>query len=682
MKSSEIVDSERANPRNLFLLCFAVLFLEMACIRWLSSVTEILAFFANLILVATFFGLGLGCMMARRKVPLVRGVGPIFLVLCTAALYIRNRFPVPFHYEVLHYGYQVPQTLWVPFSALASFLINGALFMVLGQELGRQFNAFKNPLEAYSFDIAGSICGTLTFALMGYLQAPPVVWFSLGFALLLSMRWRESWTLIVQLPTLCIGLMLVALSGQGAYWSPYYKIETHTLDVNGANLGYVVTVDNERIQDAIDFKNPQLQKTDFAGWVDYYRFPYALTNPKKVLLLGAGGGNEAYIAKQCGVEDIQAVEIDPVIAGFGFTKHPCLPFTLPGVRVEIDDARAFISRTKEKYDLITLSALDSHMVIPGMSSLRLESYIHTTDGYRQIRNLLKPHGAFCLHMSSMREWMAPRNYYTVTDAFGKEPQLLRSEPNPCGDWAYLIFNDDTKVSDEQLAKLNISKLPVPARPDPYLINSDDWPFMYLETPSIPKMCLWVLGGMLLVSAVTLTSVQREMRSPNLHFYFLGAGFMLLETRSITQCGLLFGLTWLVNAIVVATVLIAIFATNRLVMQGRGLSSRVAYPLLLVTLVLSYFFPFKLLLGLSILPRLLATGAVMGLPICWASMIFSNSFARCPRAEVALGSNLLGVVLGGSLEYLGNIIGLKSLYLVAILIYFLSWLFARDLPDPE
>lgn len=652
----------------------------MACIRWLSSVAEILAFFANLILVATFFGLGLGCLLARHRITLVRAVGPIFLILCLAALYIRNRFPVPFHYEVLHYGYQVPQTLWVPFSALASFLINGALFMVLGQELGRQFNAFKNPLEAYSYDIAGSLGGTLTFALMGYLHAPPIAWFGLGFTLLLSVRWRESWTLAVQLPCILAGLALVAISGEGAFWSPYYKIETHTLDVNGANLGYVVTVDNERIQDALDFKNPKLRESEFGAWIDYYSFPYALTHPKKVLLLGAGGGNEAYIAKQYGVEDIQAVEIDPVIAGFGFTKHPCLPFTLPGVRVDIDDARAFISRTKEKYDLITLSALDSHMIIPGMSSLRLESYIHTTDGYRQIRELLNPHGAFCLHMSSIREWMAPRNYYTVTQAFGKEPQLLRSEPNPCGDWAYLIFKDDTKIPDEQLARLNIRKLPIPARPSPFLVNTDDWPFMYLEAPSIPKMCLWVLGGMLVISALTLSSVQKEMRTPNMHFYFLGAGFMLLETRSITQCGLLFGLTWLVNAIVVATVLTAIFATNYLVMRGRGLPSRVAYPLLLITLTLSYFFPFKLLLGLGTLPRLLATAVVMGLPICWASMVFSNSFARSARPEVALGSNLLGVVLGGSLEYLGNIVGLKSLYLVAIAIYIVSWFFSREASD--
>lgn len=668
-------EKEGASPRTLFLLCFAVLFLEMACIRWYSSVTNVLAFFANLTLVSTFFGLGLGCSLARRKFNLIRGACPLFLVLCLAALFIRNRFPVPFQNEILHYGYQVPQTLWIPFSALATFLLNGTFFMLLGQELGRQFNAFKNPLQAYSYDIAGSLCGTVAFALMGYLQAPPTVWFGLGLGTLLLIRWNDSLTLFVQLPAAAIAILLVAFSALDCFWSPYYKIETHDiLTPNNTKLGYVVTVDNERIQDAIDFRNPALLQYELAAWIPYYSFPYQLTQPKKVLLLGAGGGNEAVIAKLMGAEDIQAVEIDPVIASFGFTRHPNRPYTLPGVSVTIDDARAFISRSKEKYDLITLSALDSHMVIPGMSSLRLESYIHTVDGYRQIRSLLKPHGAFCLHMSSIRPWMAPRNFYTVTEAFGKEPQLLRSEPNPCGDWAYLIFNDDTRIGDETLKANNITKLPVPPRPSPFLVNSDDWPFMYLEKPSIPAMCVWVLGSMLLISALLLTGLNREMRAPNLHFYFLGAGFMLLETRSITQCGLLFGLTWVVNVIVVSTVLLAIFVTNFLVMRQRGLSSRVAYPLLFLTLLLSYFFPFKLLLSFGLLPRLLLTALIMGLPICWASMIFSNSFKTSQRPEIALGSNLLGVVLGGALEYFGNILGLKALYLVAMLVYAASWVF--------
>ena len=52
--------NHRYRPRNLLLISFAILFLEMAAIRWLNASIIILAYFNNLILISCFFGLGLG----------------------------------------------------------------------------------------------------------------------------------------------------------------------------------------------------------------------------------------------------------------------------------------------------------------------------------------------------------------------------------------------------------------------------------------------------------------------------------------------------------------------------------------------------------------------------------------------------------------------------------------------
>jgi len=66
---------------RLFWISFLVLFVEMACIRWLNASVTILAYFNNLILISCFFGLGVGCLLARRKVSLIQWYPFAFLAL-------------------------------------------------------------------------------------------------------------------------------------------------------------------------------------------------------------------------------------------------------------------------------------------------------------------------------------------------------------------------------------------------------------------------------------------------------------------------------------------------------------------------------------------------------------------------------------------------------------------------
>ena len=51
----------------LFLSSFLVLFLETALIRWLPAYVRLLAYFSNFILLASFLGIGVGCLLARRR---------------------------------------------------------------------------------------------------------------------------------------------------------------------------------------------------------------------------------------------------------------------------------------------------------------------------------------------------------------------------------------------------------------------------------------------------------------------------------------------------------------------------------------------------------------------------------------------------------------------------------------
>jgi hypothetical protein len=165
---------------------------------------------------------------------------------------------------------------------------------------------------------------------------------------------------------------------------------------------------------------------------------------------------------------------------------------------------------------------------------------------------------------------------------------------------------------------------------------------------------------------------------------LGASFMLLETRAITQFALLFGSTWLVNAIVVSSILVVIYFGN-LVMQSRAsLPKTLVYSALLASLIALYFVPLDAALPFSFGLRMLAAAGVIGAPVFAASLIFSDSFRHAPDASAAFGANLVGVVIGGALEYSSMQFGLKFLYLIAAAMYVAAWAaeyFSHRSPKP-
>ena len=85
--------------------------------------------------------------------------------------------------------------------------------------------------------------------------------------------------------------------------------------------------------------------------------------------------------------------------------------------------------------------------------------------------------------------------------------------------------------------------------------TDDWPFLYMQDRHIPQHYVVAL---LLILAVSVASVLWVLRGQSggwsWQFFFLGAGFMLLETKAIIQFALLWGSTWIVASLAIASVL--------------------------------------------------------------------------------------------------------------------------------
>jgi hypothetical protein len=70
---------------NLFLRSFTILFVELACIRWIPAYIRAMGFFTNFVLLGSFLGIGLGILQARRRLDLL-AFFPVTLAMLVAVV--------------------------------------------------------------------------------------------------------------------------------------------------------------------------------------------------------------------------------------------------------------------------------------------------------------------------------------------------------------------------------------------------------------------------------------------------------------------------------------------------------------------------------------------------------------------------------------------------------------------
>ena len=229
-------------------------------------------------------------------------------------------------------------------------------------------------------------------------------------------------------------------------------------------------------------------------------------------------------------------------------------------------------------------------------------------------------------------------------------------------------------------------VPAVGEPEPKAAT-DDWPFLYLRTPFIAPHYLAGLGFVLLIALVGVFGAARvggtSVRRFSPHFFVLGMAFLLLETRSLVSFSLLFGSTWLVNALaffaILASVLLAILVNARWRIRRAGL----LYGALFVALAIAFALPSESLLIDPPWLRYLLAGIVAFAPVFLANLVFTYSFRDTRTADMAFASNLLGAMAGGAMEYVALLTGYRVLLIVVAALYLLAWLFAtrwRTLAD--
>jgi len=647
---------------KVLLTSFTILFLELVLIRFLPANVAYLGYYSNFILLASFVGMGAGLLLSTKSTD-YRFVFPgvlLFLILL-ATLGSVSIIPDPtgeVHFTSNMSNVMVPEMVFVP----VLFVLVVVVMAFVSQPLGWYMQKME-PLVFYTWDILGSLAGIVFFTLCSYLGVNPFIWFLLLSLIYLVLNWEQSRRWLISLVLLCVAAVIVFLVSTSSVWSPYQKIDvkfTNYSDSKGSAVtGFDFLVNNIQHQSVV-------QDVGHKEW--FYFYPYQLFSSStfnNALIIGAGTGNDVAVALLKGVGQVDAVEIDPGILSLGKIYHPNQPYFDSRVQTFVDDGRSYLEKTDKKYDLIIFALPDSLMLATGRGGIRLESFLFTKESFIAARQALSDNGIIVLYNYYRQNWVMSKSGTALAEAFG-QPSYMYT--NGAAGFPGVIINGPglKNISSDALSTNVVAGFGK--------IATDDWPFPYLLGRGLPWRYIFILIVLLVLVYFILSRLFEKklskMIAPN--YFFMGAAFMLLETKSVVRFSLLFGTTWLVNSLVFFAILVSIFLSIHLVKYFRIVNYRRWTFVLFVALALAYIFPEHWWLSFSPVVRYVGVSIVAFAPVFLANVIFSALFQDSQDNAGNFASNILGAAFGGVVEYLALVTGYNNLYIIIGLFYFCAF----------
>src|SRR5436309_3076606 len=684
---------------QLALWSLLALFFELLMIRWISSEIRVFAYFKNFVLIACFLGFGLGCYMSRRRINLLTLVVPLLTLVLTVKLpwqslrVLIGSIPtfVGASSEVHVWG--VPAEFSFPLLAAAIAIIVPTFslicfsFIPLGQVVGWYLENASNGILAYSVNVLASLAGILLYTLLCFLYQPPLTWFVVAGLLLVCVLWNWPWLRWAAggAFVICLGLLTLGAGKQGkVYWSPYQKLTLAPRAAEGKIFEYELTTNDIFYQQILDLSpefvaaHPSLFAAVPAQW-NAYNLPYHFySRPPSVLVLGSGMGNDVAAALRNGAGQVTAVEIDPLILKLGEKYHFEKPYSSPRVRQVQDDARSYVQNSRDRFDLIVFSLLDSHTTSSHYTNIRIDNYVYTLEALQASKRLLNADGVFVVKFQVDTPWIAGRLYGLLQTVFGHAPLQIESENSMVSyttGGRFFITGSEPRIAqaiqDPQLAAYLGAHGGM--KMTPATLTTDNWPYFYQHEPGLPVSVIVISVALVLLCWVLLRDTGTTLRSLQWHFFFLGAGFMLLEAQIVSKMALLFGTTWLVNSVVIAGLLLLIVGANLLVQFFPRIPVSIGYAGIFLTLLASYLIPLEKFFYPSLWAKALSSTLVLCMPVLFAGIVFIRSFAEQGFRADSLGSNLMGAMIGGMLESMSLWTGIRSLLAIAALLYVASWI---------
>lgn len=658
-----------SDKSRLVLASFLMSFVEMMLIRWVSSNIYQIFFFTNFILIASFLGIGIGFLRVNKTKSYFH-LSPILLALVVLFCYLYStNYAVKINPETGNIDYYVSAfkarafpiflTLPIVFIAVVATLAS------ITDAVARSFKQLPS-LSAYRLEVLGTLIGIIIFSGLSFLETPPLVW-GIVIALLYFILYWDSWRvcnialMIMQISALglMLGVFYKETTTSNHIWSTYYKIQIKPF----ASDSYVVNV-NGLAQQIIE---PLAQRIKIKP---FYLKPYEhMSNNMSldnVLVVGAGTGGDVAIALAQGAKHVDAVEIDSALYQLGKKLNYNKPYNDPRVSIIINDGRAFLQQTSKRYDLIIYALTDSLMLVPGLSSVRLENYLYTQEGLTAAAKHLKADGVFTVYNYYGVRWFADRLANTLNIIYQHSPCIDTYSANDYWATVFTISHKQDRLQCPTLWQSSHQTYEHPA--------TDNHPFIYLQENTLPLIYVFALFAMGLIAYFSIRMMGATSLAISKHFdlFLMGTAFLLLETESIVSYALLFGTTWHVNSLVFIGILLSVYLAIEVTRRIKQFNIFALYGLLTLSLLIASIVPISTLLSFAPFARFVIATGITFTPIFIANLIFAGRFDAAEVSTDALGANLIGAVLGGFLEYSALVIGYQHFALIILMIYSIAF----------
>ncbi len=703
-----------SSHKRLLLLSAVSSLVIFTLLRVLSCEVGIVAYLQNYVYACALFGLGIGCLDARLGRIKARESSWFVVFTVILALLSAIHFTVSQDLGALKDGSTYFVYPRFPGNYLLhEMLVTGLLFAVftlvvrcfvpLGSAMGALF-ADMTADSGLALFWAGAIIGLGVYFCSLWSMCPPVVLVGLLGAAFLYLSGRGSFNFALIIVSIgCAlsydvtveprGAAVFPQSSQSAYrayfksfWAPEGHIVTRPLVAGDDVVGFVVSNNHIPNQMVIDTRLSDEQCAAVGTMEDrlkgytskYFKTPFLVAgSPEHVLILGGGSGNEAAEALRMGAGEVDVVDSRPWLFQLG-EQHPLQPFKSPQVHRIVMNPRQFLKEPVKKYDLIVFGALESDSAFSPFGLLRPDNFTYTTESFLDARDHLNPRGYTGLSFRPFRLWYVLRLIRNLKEGYGTLDAIVRL---PFRSYMFASREQNRILSTLLLESFksdqleNVEKVMDEAAEIPPTF--DDWPFLYLAAPGLPRTYLFCLVLMIaamfsqlrgLVRSDAAADTGQESREQpsvfgwrSLRMIILGAAFMTAAGKTVMTLGFNYGTSWQ-NAII-APVLVMGCALLAAVFGSRNLRLPAWLVWLCVFLAYAGDYSFNYEAVVSIgnpVLKFLAAGALPLLPPFFVAMALEHSIHDATDQNVALGMLFIGMVAGMIVEHLCLITTISSL----------------------
>jgi hypothetical protein len=127
--------------------------------------------------------------------------------------------------------------------------------------------------------------------------------------------------------------------------------------------------------------------------------PYEIAPRPSVLVIGPGGGIDVMTALRHGARSVTAVEVNRAVVSLmrgPYAEYSGGLYFDPRVHLVEDEARSFVRRSADRYDLVVMTVVDSFAALSSGAYALTESYLYTEEAMADYLGHLAPGGTLAV----------------------------------------------------------------------------------------------------------------------------------------------------------------------------------------------------------------------------------------------------------------------------------------------